>query len=79
MGSVFDRFRQPSGQNNFMNILKDYQKIKQNPSEIGEMLLKVGKIDQNQYENIKKLNNPTEIGEYLLNNNKDFQKMYNGK
>lgn len=79
MGSVFEKFRQPTGQKNVFNILKKYQQIKQNPSEIGEMLLKAKKIDQNQYEHIKKMNNPREIGEYLLNNNKDFQKMYNGK
>lgn len=79
MGSVYDKFRQPTGQKNIFNVLKEYQQIKQNPAQICEMLLKNGKIDNNQYQKIKTMNNPREIGEYLLNNNKDFQKMYNGK
>ena len=79
MSSVFDRFRQPTGKPNIFNIMKEYQKVQQNPSEIGDMLLNVGRINQEQYEHIKKMSSPREIGEYLLNNNSDFQKMYNGK
>ena len=79
MKSVFDRFKQPSGGNNVFNLIKEYQRIKQNPSEIGDMLLKSGRINKEQYEHIKTMKNPSEIGNFLLNNNKDFQKMYNGK
>lgn len=79
MGSIYDKFKQPTGQKNIFDILKEYQQIKQNPTQICEVLLKNGKIDNNQYQKIKNMNSPKEIGEYLLNNNKDFQKMYNGK
>ena len=72
MSSVFDRFRKP-------NIISEFRSIQQNPSRIGDMLLKSGKIDQGQYDKIKTMNNPKEICEYLLNNNSEFQKMYNGK
>ena len=79
MKSVFDKYRGANTQPNFFNIMKDFNKYRQNPSEIGDLLLKSGRIDKNQYEMIKTMNNPRQIGEYLLNNNAAFQKMYNGK
>jgi hypothetical protein len=79
MSSVFDKFRNKDGTANFLNIMQEYQKVRQNPSEIGDLLLKAGRINQEQYNNIKTMNNPRQIGEYLLNNNKDFKKMYNGR
>lgn len=79
MKSVFDKYRNANSQPNFVNIMRDFNRLRQNPSEIGELLLKSGRIDKNQYEKIKTMTDPRQIGEYLLNNNADFQKMYNGK
>lgn len=76
MNSVFDKFRPQ--RNNMFDVIKEYRKIQQNPSQIGDMLFKSRKINKEQYEHIKNMNSPREIGEYLLNSNKDFQKMYNG-
>ena len=70
MSSVFDRFRQP---------MNDFLSIRQNPSQIGDMLLKSGKINEQQFNDIKRMQSPQQICEYLLNNNPDFQKMYRGK
>jgi len=78
MNSVFDKFKHVSNKPSILNIVQEYRRIQQNPSEIGDVLLKVGRIDKNQYDHIKTMNSPKEIGEYLLNSNKDFQKMYNG-
>lgn len=72
MNSVFDRFRRP-------NVISMFRSIQQNPSQIGDMLLKSGKIDNEQYERIKSMNNPKDICEYLMQNNSDFQRMYNGR
>ena len=62
MSSVFDRFRQ----NNPMSMLQDVKRLQNNPAEIGDMLLSNGKITQEQYQQIKKMNNPKDICIYLI-------------
>lgn len=76
MSSVFDRFRQP---NSMMNVLNSFRSIQNDPRNICDMLLKSGKINEEQYNAMKSMNSPKEMCEYLLNNNADFNKMYNGR
>lgn len=67
MRSVFERFqRQP-------NIMEDVQRLKNNPSQIGEMLLNTGRINREQYEQIKQMNNPKDICIYLMGQNEQFK------
>ena len=69
MSSVFDRFRQ----NNPMSMLQDVKRLQNNPAEIGDMLLSNGKITQEQYQQIKKMNNPKDICIYLMGQNEAFR------
>jgi hypothetical protein len=69
MSSVFDRFRG----NNPINMMQDIKRLQNNPAEIGQMLLNAGKIDRNQYEQIKGMNNPKDICVYLMGQNEQFR------
>lgn len=51
------------------NILQLYNQIKNNPSQITQMLYQNGKINKEQFEQMQGMNNPKDIGQYLLNNN----------
>lgn len=76
MSSVFDRFRNQNGTANLVNIMQEFNRVKQNPAEIGDLLLNTGRINKNQYEHIKDMKNPREIGMYLLNQNEGFKQAY---
>lgn len=53
--------------NNFMQFMNDYKRLKQNPSELGQYLLEKGKINNNQLQEINKMNgDPGKIGSYLM-------------
>lgn len=69
MSSVYDRFRR----NNPINMMQDIKRLKNNPAEIGQMLLNAGKIDRNQYEQIKGMSNPKDICVYLMGQNEQFR------
>ena len=52
---------------NIMNTIQQIQKIRQNPNQLGDLLLQNGKITQQQYEEISRMNgNPQQIGQYLM-------------
>ena len=76
MSSVFDRFRQSSGQPNMVNIMKAFRQVQQNPSSIGQMLFNAGRIDEKQLKDIQQMNNPRQIGEYLLGNSAPFKQLF---
>lgn len=69
--SVYDRFRQQP------NMMDDVQRLRQNPSEIGEMLKNSGKINEEQYQQIKGMSNPKDICMYLMNQNPRFNRAMN--
>lgn len=76
MSSVFDKFRQPNGQPNILNIMQQFKQIQQNPAQIGQLLYNTGRINAQQLQDIQKMTNPREIGEYLLGQNPQFKTMY---
>lgn len=69
--NVYDRFRQQP------NMMDDVQRLRQNPSEIGEMLKNSGKINEEQYQQIKGMSNPKDICMYLMNQNPRFNQVMN--
>lgn len=69
MSSVFDRFRQ----DNPLSMMQEVKRLQQNPAEISQMLLKTGKINQEQYQQIKGMNNPKDICMYLMGQNENFR------
>lgn len=69
--NVFDRFRNQS------NMMDDVQRLQRNPSEIGDMLLNSGRINEEQYQQIKGMNNPKDICMYLMNQNPRFNQAMN--
>lgn len=69
MSSVYDRFRG----NNPFSMMQDIKRLQENPAEIGQMLLNTGKINQEQYEQIKGMNNPKDICVYLMGQNENFR------
>lgn len=69
MSSVFDRFRQ----DNPLSMMQEVKRLQQNPAEISQMLLKTGKINQEQYQQIKGMNNPKDICVYLMGQNENFR------
>ena len=52
-----------------MNLLQQIQMLKNNPSGIGQILYQNGKINQQQFGEIQKMQSPEQITNYLLNNN----------
>lgn len=78
MSSVFDRFRNHDGSANILNIMAQFRQVQQNPSQIGNLLYKAGRINESQLADIEKMKSPREIGEYLCGQNKDFNKMVHG-
>ena len=71
MSSVFDRFRA----NNPMNIMQDVKRLQKNPAEISQMLFNTGKINKEQFEQIKGMNNPKDICMYLMGQNQQFRQV----
>lgn len=69
MSSVFDRFRG----NNPLSMMQDIKRLQENPAEIGQMLLNTGRINQEQYNQIKGMNNPKDICVYLMGQNENFR------
>lgn len=66
MSSVFDKFRQP-------NIMQEAMRLKDNPSEVADMMMRNGRITQEQYNQIKQMNNPKDICIYLMGQNEAFR------
>ena len=52
----------------FNQVIQQYNAIKNNPQEIGKLLLNSGRINQDHYNAIKDMNSPSQIGNYLINN-----------
>lgn len=77
MSSVFDKFRQPTGQPNIVNIMQTYRQVQQDPASIGRLLFNSGRIDEAQLKEIEQMRNPRQIGEYLLRSNPQFQQLFN--
>lgn len=50
---------------NVMNALNQIRQMQQNPNGLADLLLQKGKINQQQYEQIKGYN-PQQIGQYLI-------------
>lgn len=69
MSSVFDRFRG----NNPLSMMQDIKRLQNNPAEISQMLFNTGKINKEQYEQIKRMNNPKDICMYLMGQNENFR------
>ena len=49
------------------NVMQIVGKLKQDPSQIGQLLKDSGRINQAQLEEIQKMKSPSEIGQYLMN------------
>lgn len=59
----------PNPMQNMMNFIRQYQQIKQNPSQLAPFLKQQGMIDDTQFAQIKEMgNNYEQIGHYLMNN-----------
>lgn len=69
--NVYNRFKQQP------NMMDDVQRLQKNPSEIGEMLLSKGRINEEQYQHIKGMSNPKDICMYLMNQNPRFNQAMN--
>lgn len=69
MSSVYDKFRG----NNPFSMMQDIKRLQENPAEIGQMLLNKGRINQEQYNQIRGMNNPKDICVYLMGQNENFR------
>jgi hypothetical protein len=69
--SIYEKF------NNQPNIMADAQRLHEHPSEISEMLLNKGRINKEQYQQIKEMQNPKDICMYLMNQNPRFNQAMN--
>lgn len=57
--------------NPMMQIMRQYQQIKQNPSQLATLLKQRGMIDENQFVEVNKMGgNYEQIGQYLMQNGK---------
>lgn len=55
------------GQNKMFQMIQTIRQAQQNPNMLADMLFNNGKINQSQYDEIKKMNgNPQAIGQYLM-------------
>ena len=54
-------------------MMQDIKRLQENPAEIGQMLLNTGRINQEQYNQIKGMNNPKDICVYLMGQNENFR------
>lgn len=55
------------GQNKMFQMIQTIRQAQQNPNMLADMLFNNGKINQSQYDEIKKMNgNPQMIGQYLI-------------
>lgn len=73
-GSLFNRFgnaNQNYQRNNSGNIISQLAQVKKDPGAILDILLRNGKINQQQYNDLQQYrNNPEMIGQYLINHGK---------
>lgn len=56
---------------NIQQIMQQINMIRQNPNQIGQLLLNQGRINRQQFDEIQRLgisNNPQAIGQYLMQN-----------
>ncbi len=60
-------FNGPMGR--LYQIANAVQQMRQDPSQLGQMLYDHKKINKNQLKDINKLRDPEQIGNYLINNN----------
>lgn len=49
------------------NVMQIAGKLRQDPAQIGQLLMDSGRISSAQYEEIRKMKSPSEIGQYLMN------------
>lgn len=57
-----------NGVGNIMRIVNEVNQLKKNPSGIADFLKKQGKVSDEQYKAIQKMNDPSQIGQYLMQN-----------
>ena len=61
----------PSPMQRMMDLIQQYQQIKQNPNQLATLLKQRGMIDENQFVAINKMGgNYEQIGQYLMQNGK---------
>lgn len=51
---------------NLMRIVNMASQLRQNPNGIADLLKQRGRVNDEQYAVIQKMNNPAEIGQYLI-------------
>lgn len=51
---------------NFMRVMNQVSQLRQNPSGIADFLKQQGKVTDEQYAAIQKMNDPAQIGQYLM-------------
>lgn len=51
---------------NLMRVMNQVSQLRQNPNGIADFLKQQGRINDNQYSAIQKMNDPAEIGQYLM-------------
>lgn len=68
MSSVFDRFRNPQ-----LNMIKEAQRLANNPSQVADIMLNNRKITREQYDKLKSMNNPKDMCIYLMGQNEQFK------
>lgn len=51
---------------NFMRVMSQVSQLRQNPNGIADFLKQQGKVTDEQYSVIQKMNDPSQIGQYLM-------------
>ena len=53
---------------NIMRVVSQVSQLRQNPSGIADFLKQSGRVSDEQYSAIQKMNDPQQIGQYLMQN-----------
>lgn len=51
---------------NLMQVMNQVSRLRQNPNGIADLLKQQGRINDDQYAAIQKMNDPAQIGQYLI-------------
>jgi hypothetical protein len=51
---------------NLMQVMSQVSRLRQNPNGIADLLKQQGRINDDQYAAIQKMNDPAQIGQYLI-------------
>ncbi len=51
---------------NLMQVMSQVSRLRQNPNGIADLLKQQGRINDDQYAEIQKMNDPAQIGQYLI-------------